>query len=197
MMVPIVNKLKQAYPAATTDNINFMAMSFMICISVDNPICAWFTERFGLKYALWLGCGACTVGGILKSFINDDYTYLIVGQTIIAIFFPLFYINESKLSANWFPKHERIYSTMVGMLTANFGCSFGFIFPDWFVPRASTNPSVEEIKSSIQKMLNYLWIFQVVQFVIMIIFFKERALPSIEPEEMELLETDEPEEVEI
>ena len=156
MMVPIVNKIKHAYPSATTDNINYMAMSFMICISIDNPICAWFSERFGLRKALLLGCVMLTIGGFLKSLINDDYTYLIVGQTIIAIFFPLFYINESKLSANWFPKNERIYSTMVGMISANFGCSIGFIFPDMFVP---STKSIPIIRSSIDNMLNYLWIF--------------------------------------
>ena len=79
VMVPIVNKILHAYPHATTDNINFMAMSFMICISIDNPICAYISEKFGLRNALILGCGALLIGGILKSFINDDYTYLIIG----------------------------------------------------------------------------------------------------------------------
>jgi len=79
MMVPIVNKLLYAYPSATTDNINFMAMSFMICISIDNPICAYISEKFGLRNALVLGSGTILVGGFLKSLINERFTYLIVG----------------------------------------------------------------------------------------------------------------------
>jgi len=79
LFVPIVNKIRHAYPGATTDNINFMAMSFMICISIDNPVCAYISEKFGLRNALLLGAGMALIGGFLKSFINESFTYVVVG----------------------------------------------------------------------------------------------------------------------
>ena len=68
-----------AYPDSTVDKINSMAMLFMICITVDNPICAYISEKFGLRKAMLLGPGMCTVGAFLKSFINESFTYVIVG----------------------------------------------------------------------------------------------------------------------
>ena len=79
MLIPIVNKVRAAYPGATTDNINYMAMSFMICISIDNPICAYVSEKFGLRVALLLGSGMILGGGVMKSFINEKFQYLVVG----------------------------------------------------------------------------------------------------------------------
>jgi hypothetical protein len=55
------------------------------------------------------------VGGIIKSFMNDNYWLLLVGQFIIATVFPMVYINSAKVSANWFPKNERVITTMIGM----------------------------------------------------------------------------------
>ena len=130
---------------------------FMICISFDNPICAWFSERFGLRNALLLACVMMLIGAFLKSFVNHNYTYLLAGQFLMAPFVPIFYINASKLSANWFPKHERIYTTMIAMISSSLGISIGFLFPNMFVPLTSKNIPV--LKSSIVNMLNYLWMF--------------------------------------
>lgn len=171
LFAPIVNKVLHAYPEATTDSINYMAMSFLICASIDNPIAACVTEKFGLRVAMLLGSGMLLVGGILKSFVGSGFIYLLVGQTMIAVFTPFIYINEAKLSANWFPKHERIYSTMIGMQSSILGSSIGFLLPSLFVP---STMNIKILRSSIEYMLNCIWIFQALHFVCLFIFFKEK-----------------------
>jgi MFS family permease len=156
LFAPIVNKILLAYPDASTDKINYMAMSFMICATVVNLIAANITEKFGLKTSLVYGCGLMLVGAILKSCIGKGFMYVLVGQTIIAVGTPFIYINAAKLSANWFPKEGRIYSTMFGMQSSILGCSLGFLLPSLFVPRTE---NIQLLRSSIESMLDYVWIF--------------------------------------
>jgi MFS family permease len=113
---PIVSKVIIAYkPDATDDNINMMAMSYFIMISIDNPLCAWISEKFGLRNAILISCFVMLIGGIVKSFMNSNFYLLLVGQFIVATVFPMVYINSAKVSANWFPKEERVITTMIGM----------------------------------------------------------------------------------
>ena len=133
-----------------------MAMIYFITISIDNPICGYITEKWGLRVAMLLGCGLMLVGGIIKSFMNSSYTYAIIGQTIIAIAFPLVYINSSKLSENWFPKKQRVMTTMIGMESSVLGVAVGFILP---LVCVSKTTNVDLLRTQIVNMLNYVWIF--------------------------------------
>ena len=77
---PIVSKVLIAYhPAATDDNINMMAMSYFIMISLDNPLCAWISEKWGLRNAILISTFTMLVGGIIKSFMNYSFSLLLVG----------------------------------------------------------------------------------------------------------------------
>lgn len=79
LFAPIVNKILLAYPKATYDNINYMNMSYYIIMSIDNPLCAYISERWGLRVAVLLGCGLMLLGGFLKSFMNDQWMFVMVG----------------------------------------------------------------------------------------------------------------------
>jgi len=80
LFAPIANKVLIAYhPEATDNNINMMAMSYFIMISVDNPLCAWVSEKWGLRNAVLIACFAMMVGGIIKSFMNESYWLLLIG----------------------------------------------------------------------------------------------------------------------
>lgn len=77
---PIVSKVLIAYaPDATDNNINMMAMSYFIMISIDNPLCAWISEKWGLRVTVLISCFFMTVGGLIKSFMNDSFALLLVG----------------------------------------------------------------------------------------------------------------------
>jgi hypothetical protein len=39
-------------------------------------------------------------------------------------------------------------------------------------------------------MMNYIWIFQAIHFVLLVFFFKEKASSTVEPVEQELLEAE-------
>ena len=74
---------------------------------------------------------------------------------------------------------------MVGMQSSNIGNSIGFMLPSLLVP---TTLNIPILRKSIENMLNYIWIFQAIHFVLLLVFFKEKASSTVEPEEQELLE---------
>ena len=65
MLAPIVNKVRHAYPEATTDSINLMAMSYLIMATFVNPIASYITEKFGLRKAMVIGCGMMLLGVVM------------------------------------------------------------------------------------------------------------------------------------
>lgn len=136
LFAPIVNKVLIAYhPDATDNNINMMAMSYFIMISLDNPLCAWVSEKWGLRNAVLIGCFFMMAGGIIKAQMNSCYWLLIIGQFVVATVFPMIYINSAKVSANWFPKEERVATTMIGMQSSVLGSSISFLLPGLFVSK--------------------------------------------------------------
>lgn len=56
-----------------------------------------------------------------------------IGQTIIAIGQPFIYNLPTKVSAVWFPKEERVASTMVGVNMSIAGAVLGFYLPELVV----------------------------------------------------------------
>lgn len=68
----------------------------------------------------------------------------------------MIYINSAKVSANWFPKNERVATTMIGMQSSVLGSSISFLLPGLFV---SKTDNVELLRDQITSMLDAVWIF--------------------------------------
>jgi hypothetical protein len=66
------------------------------------------------------------------------------------------YINSAKVSANWFPKKERVTTTMIGMQSSVVGSSISFLLPGLIV---SKTDNVEILRKEITNLLDYVWIF--------------------------------------
>ena len=69
---------------------------------------------------------------------------------MIAIGQPFLYNMPSKLSAIWFPKAERVRSTMIGANAAIAGCIVGFFLPSVIVTAVvpSANASLDETEKA-------------------------------------------------
>ena len=98
-----------------------------------NFISTWVIETKGLKWALLLGVGIQTVGLWTRQFCTHGFYFVFAGQTFIAIGQPFMYNMPAKLSAIWFPPHERVMSTMVGVNMSILGTVPGFFLPSLFV----------------------------------------------------------------
>ena len=154
---PIASKVLIAYhPDATDDNVNMMAMSYYITLSLNCPLCVWISEKWGLRNAVLIACFGMMVGGIIISCMNECFALFLIGQFIIAASYPMVFINPAKLSANWFPKNERVATTMIGMQSSVLGSSISFLLPGLIV---SKTDNVEILRKQITSLLDYVWIF--------------------------------------
>ncbi len=113
--------------------INYLSQSFMLAYPIMNQPAVWAIDRIGLKFGLSIGIGMTTVGLWLKFLINDSFTFVIVGQTIVAMGQPFIMNACAKVSANWFPERERLTITAICGYSFILGVSIGMFIPSLFV----------------------------------------------------------------
>ena len=77
---------------------------------------------------------------ILKCLINKSFAYVITGQVIAAIGWPLLSLSPARLATNWFGPNERVLATTVATAAQPLGVALGFAFPSIFVRSADESP---------------------------------------------------------
>ena len=90
-------------------------------------------DRKGLRFGVCIGILMTTVGLWMKAMVNLSFWWVVAGQTIIAMGQPFLLNACAKLSANWFPKKERLRATAVGANAFLAGISAGMFLPSLFV----------------------------------------------------------------
>jgi hypothetical protein len=88
----------------------------------------------------------------------------------------------TKLSAQWFPKKERVVSTMTAQSCAIVGSSIGFLLPFMFVEPKKYKGDQEEmsnglqtvIRGEIRDMLIFLACAETLLLLLIIMFFQEK-----------------------
>ena len=73
------------------------------------------------------------LGGMLRTLVGTHFIYLMIGQTVTTCVGPLITNMSTKVSANWFPKEERVVATNVGITFQSVGYGVGFLLPIMFV----------------------------------------------------------------
>ena len=147
-------------------------------------------DQGGLKLAVLIGISLTTIGLVLRIFIDHSFTWVLIGQTLMAFGQPFTYNAPAKLSTNWFSYQERAIATMVGTSANILGITLGFLLPSLFIDDyvADTEYTVEEkltYKSQTRTMLIAFAIFSVCILMLIIFFFKEKppTPPPADPEE--------------
>ncbi|CDW85706.1 major facilitator superfamily protein [Stylonychia lemnae] len=89
--------------------------------------------KLGFRYGVLIGIFLTTVGLWLRCLINYNFIWALIGQTILAVAQPFLYNAPPKISANWFGKKERLYSTSVAANANTLGVAIGYFIPALFV----------------------------------------------------------------
>ncbi len=90
-------------------------------------------DKWGLHFGLSIGIILSTIGLWMRCLlINQNFLWAVIGQTIMAVGQPFIYNAPSLVSANWFPKKERIISTSIGAYANIFGIGIGCFVPAIF-----------------------------------------------------------------
>lgn len=130
-------------------------------------------DRYGLRAGVTLGMGLTVVGIWLRCLINVDMTYAVVGQTIMAIGQPFLYNAPPKISAVWFPEHERLVATSIGAYANIVGVAVGCFVPSLFFSDSDLEHS-DEARSHFFSMNLVLAVISTVALVPSIIFIHNK-----------------------
>ncbi len=99
----------------TPENINFLAMTFMIAfIPLSIPI-SWAIDKFGFTKTVGLGAILMSVFGVLRGATGDNYTMVLISTIGIAIAQPFLLNAWTTVPAKWFNTEFR--ATAVGLIT--------------------------------------------------------------------------------
>lgn len=163
-----------AYYAVSDLKIGILSMCFMIVYLIVSIPASWIIDRYGIRAGIGTGAVFTGVFGILRSFAGDDYNFLLLAQTGIAIGQPFILNAITKVAARWFPIDERATASGLGTLSMYFGILAGMTI----TPYLTAN-------SGISGMLNIYGMLAVVISMVFLILIKERPPSPPCSEEME------------
>lgn len=173
----LIDKMLVAYgpDGCTTSWLNFFSFVFMILYVPMNFVSTWFIEKKGIRTALLLGVGIQAVGFWIRTFLNQSFAMLILGQTLLGVGQPFIYNLPTKISAVWFPKKERVASTMVAVNMSIVGCITGFFLPLVMVPtKVNNDPNdfqQEAVKSIRHEVFSMMLVMAVTESVVLLLLY--------------------------
>ena len=114
----INEKLKFAYNCPNEHiskwQLDYVNSCFMIIYVPMSLVSSWYIETYCIRKCVIVGSLFSLIGFILRTFISQSFIYVIVGQTIMAVGYPFILNMPAKISAQWFKKEARLFTTMTG-----------------------------------------------------------------------------------
>ena len=129
----IADQLIHEHKSATLWWVTYLNMVSLATYVLFSPLSIWLIEVRGIRASLLLGVLLQLVGSVLQTYVGDHFSYLVIGQTILTIGQPIIVNMSAKVSANWFPKEERVVSTMTSLIFGQIGGALSFVVQLGFV----------------------------------------------------------------
>ena len=85
--------------------INYYAFSYVAFCLILNIPSVYILDKYGLKVGVIIGMLLNVSGLLLRTLINYNLLFSILGQTLLAMAAPFVINSPSKFSKNWFPKN--------------------------------------------------------------------------------------------
>ena len=82
-MSPVFVLVKDVYGVSTLV-INCISYSFMALYLPSNFPCTYITEKYGLRWAVICGMLTTTLGLWVRTLLNIDFTFALIGNIIVA-----------------------------------------------------------------------------------------------------------------
>jgi MFS family permease len=108
--------------------IGILSMSFMVVFILFSIPASWIIDTYGIRIGVGIGALATGGFGLMRGFAGTNFNLLLISQIGIAIGQPFLLNAITKLSARWFPIHERAIASGLGTLAMYVGILAGMIF---------------------------------------------------------------------
>lgn len=142
--------------------IGVLSMSFMVIFILVSIPASWIIDTYGIKLGVGIGAVFTGVFGLIRGLVTTNFEWVLIAQIGIAIGQPFLVNAITKLSARWFPIHERATASGMGTLSMYIGVLAGMVVTPFIV-----------LKSGIGGMLYLYGVTSLVAAAIFLIFGKE------------------------
>ncbi|MBW2296249.1 MAG: MFS transporter [Deltaproteobacteria bacterium] len=121
---PITGDAAEFYGVSALQ-IGFLAMSFMIVYIFVSFPASWAIDTFGIRKGVGFGVVLTGIFGILRGFMGNDYTYVMISMIGLAVAQPFILNSVTSLSAKWFPLRERATAAGLAIMAQFVGIVIG------------------------------------------------------------------------
>ena len=89
-------------------------------------------NSFNLRVGITIAAIIQTIGSILNAFLNISFDFLIVGQTLCAIAYPMLLSSIACVPALWFEDWKRTMAITLSWVSVFMGYAIGYVMPEAF-----------------------------------------------------------------
>lgn len=133
-------------------------------------------ERYGLEKPFKIASLGSVIGAWLRWYLmyqTDDFSLILVGTGVVAVFQPFIYVGVSKVATRWFSDKERATATTIMSLADPIGCIIGMVLgPIYVLDSDKEDPELG--KQHVNDLLMVQAIACTILYAPLLLFFKER-----------------------
>jgi len=119
--------------------IGLLSMCFMIVFIFVSIPASWIIDTYGIRIGVGIGAVLTGVFGLMRELVSTNYDWLLISQIGVAVGQPFLVNAITKLSARWFPIHERATATGLGTLAMYIGVLIGVALTPYLVKTDGLN----------------------------------------------------------
>ena len=154
-------------------NIEWLSNMFMVIYIFVAMPSAYAMSKYGVKTIIIVasGCGAAAASLQYGGYKQRSYMFVVIGQIFAGVTYGNILQVPGRLSAIWFPPHERGISTSIGVFMNILGVAIGFVQPTHMIPDTKNFAKVE---NGLRMFFLGKMVFAVLVFALTAFCFKER-----------------------
>lgn len=151
-------------------NIDFLALLYMLVyIAVSIPA-SYIIDTYGIRTGLGIGAGITVAAGLLKGFMADNYTGVLIAQVGLAIAQPFVLNAVTAITVRWFPLRERGMAAGLSALAQYLGIIIAMLVTPLMI---GIDPDKPEYGSGFGHMLMIYGVITAVAGVLSLILIRE------------------------
>jgi len=131
-------------------NIDFLALLYMLVYIVVSIPASYIIDTHGIRIGLGIGAGIAIVCGLLKGFMADSYTGVLIAQVGLSVAQPFILNAVTAMSVRWFPLRERGMAAGLSALAQYLGIIIAMLVTPLMI---GINPDKPEYGSGFGQML--------------------------------------------
>ncbi|MCX6225425.1 MAG: MFS transporter [Bacteroidia bacterium] len=151
-------------------NIDFLALLYMLVYIVISIPASYVIDTYGIRTGLGIGAGIAVVAGLLKGFMADSYTGVLIAQVGLAIAQPFILNAVTAITVRWFPLRERGMAAGLSALAQYLGIIIAMLVTPMMI---GINPDKPDYGSGFGHMLMIYGVITAVAGILSLVLIRE------------------------